>query len=551
MKCLACGNEIGERKVCPICGTPTKNVLCGDVDTSHAAEDATGIMYENTVFMKGIKPEVKKPIKQESKKNLEREESNDKTTKAVSVIPDFVEDDGFGNKKKKVKKIVIVVLFSIILIAAVVITIIFIFKEKKYLAGLPGYTISYYDSQNGISYQEDKSISYIYNGQQENPDIATDGSSIVYLNGDSLMTIQQNEEKEIAAKIVEAYKVSPDAKSVLYGVERDGKVDVYLYKGGTNTLVREQLDNLKDIVVSGNGDYFAFLTTWTYQEWKENHQLPEGGEYITNTVYDIYSVSPYGEDKFRIEIENEELKLNYITNIGNIYYSNLGQNVLSLETSGENSGLCSSASMLMYYETLNKLIVVTDDRRFVLCDLEGNEQKLIATDVDDVYYVYSHCGFCEYKKLEESSENKSNSIVVVYTKGDKVYYNDLNDADDTMYLFNGDASALQIIDEHSFYYENNGLLKYTYKDGKVTSTLANPCKYNKSGRGYVYLEDGMIMYVKKKKAREICEAQEIKMLVGNSVYYVSENKLYKVNLKGKLKPELLFDNNIDVEIHYK
>ncbi|MCM1288721.1 MAG: hypothetical protein NC240_10460 [Clostridium sp.] len=553
MKCFACGNEIGERNVCPICGTPAKNVLCSDVDVSYVNEDATGIMYENTIFQKGIKPQVKKPVKQENKENLGQEELGEKKTKGASVIPNFVMADKYDDKKrkKKIKRIVIFILFTVILIAAVVITVIIILKEKKYLAGLPAYAISYYDSKNGISYQEDKSISYIYKGQQENLDIATDGSGIVYLDGDSLVAMQQNETSEIAVKVVEPYKVSPDVKSVLYGVENNGKVDVYLYKDGTSTLVREQLDNLKDIVVSENGDYFAFLTTWTYQEWKEDHQIPEGGEYITNTVYDIYSVSPYGEDKFRIEIENEELKLNYITNIGNIYYSNCKQNELSLETSGEDSSLCGSAFKLMYYDTLNKLVVVTDDRRLVLCDLEGSEQKLIATEVDDVYYVYSHSGFCEYEKLEESSENKSDSIAVVYTKGNKVYYNNLADADDTTHLFNGDASALRIIDEDSFYYENNGLYKYTYKDGRITSTLSDQYIYNKSGRGYVYLQDGRIMYVKKKKAKEICAAQEIKMLVGNSVYYVMENKLYKVNLKGKPKPELLFDNNIDVKIHYK
>lgn len=551
MKCFACGNEMGERKVCQVCGTPMRNVLISNVDSSYNDGAATGIMYDNSLLLNATKPEVKKPIMQEHNKNSGKEEINDKKIKDVSVIPDFVMDDKYDHKKKKIKRIVIVALLCIILIIAAIITVVCVLKERKYLAGLPDYTISYYDSQNGISYNEDKSISYTYDKQQENLDVATDGSGIVYLEGDSLMIMRQNEVSEIAVNIVESYKVSPDAKSILYGVERDGKVDVYLYKDGISILVKEQLDNLKDIVVSENGDYFAFLTTWTYQEWKEDRQHPEGGEYITNTVYDIYSVSPYGEDKFRIEIENEELKLNYITNIGDVFYSNLGQDVLSLEMSGQNFSICSSASVLMYYEILNKLVVVTDDGSLVLYDLEENQQKLIATEVDDVYYVYSHYGFCEYKKLEESFENKSDSMVVVYTKGDKVYYNDLNDAADTTYLFNGDASALQIIDEHSFYYENNGLFKYTYKDGKVTGTQADLYIYNKSGRGYVYLEDGMIMYVKRKRAREICPAQEIKNLVGDSVYYVSENKLYKVNVKGKPEPELLFDNNIDVEIHYK
>lgn len=45
MRCLNCGNEIGEKKVCPICNTPIRNVLCGQGDKQMLHSDETQIMY--------------------------------------------------------------------------------------------------------------------------------------------------------------------------------------------------------------------------------------------------------------------------------------------------------------------------------------------------------------------------------------------------------------------------------------------------------------------------------------------------------------------------
>lgn len=523
MRCLSCGAEMGQHKVCPVCNTPGHNVLCGQEDTKENNWEETQIMYQEML-------NVPDAVYEKEKNNNEKanETSRDEEHSVLPKELFEVKKKDKLNKKKKTKcKIAIIVVLVLVIVVFLSIIVI---KNIKYWSGLPEITVTFFDGNN----------EYDVNGNLMIP----------------VITEEQLSQKS------NKYAISNSQNGAIWSEKTENQYDIYVLSDNGNYKVQEHLNNISDIYISSNAVYAAYSTTWTYKKWVEDHSTENGGYYDVITVVDLYRVSPYGECKRMASLE-EKVELSGVTDNGAIIYVNKDENNTVVLMDNMQTAIDGEINKAVVFSELNAAVFLSDNGDlYYMCpfgtvknenvDNETVESYLIATGVENFIYTEDDKYNQIVKSVNGIMTSDSSSSLIMYTKNGNTYIHNCISMDVPMRLANETVRADGVlnINAECILYEKDG--KYyqfdKQKNGTWIKTEIDNIEqyYNKCGKGHIELRDGT-MHFCNLISRKLDKADEIKCLAGTWVYYVKENKLYRQNIFSK-KIEKLFDRDMKIEI---
>lgn len=162
MHCQTCGAEIGDRKVCPFCDTPIRNVLVGGYQPGYGPEGESSVGDTTVIRQENVGPV---PVRRKSLTLTESLSTAEVIPVAEkkewrSVIPDQI----LGAQKKKRKRskkrkwiILTAVVLSVLLIATATVFFVLNKKKKTYIEGLRDVSITFKESTDQAPREEKKS----------------------------------------------------------------------------------------------------------------------------------------------------------------------------------------------------------------------------------------------------------------------------------------------------------------------------------------------------------------------------------------------------------
>lgn len=535
MRCLNCGNEIGEKKVCPVCNTPIRNVLCGQGNEQRRYSDETQIMYMED--FDGTEFENAETQEAVTENSAAGEIAEEKITEGKSAV---ITDESIDKllcikpekKKWSVKKRLLIVglTVAVMLIISVVILIV---KDRKYWSGLAKPEIIF--AHDGMSYDINGSLIEKENVLNYIPD-----NAFMYKTSENGCAIWAEEAEK-----------SDEGKHI----KLKNKYGSFFVNNVTN--------NLADIHISTKGCYGAYSETWTYKKWVEDRNLEAGGKYETVKVTDLYRISPYGESKLMISTE-ASVVLKGITDKGTIIYidSEKEETVLVSDTD-EQTVEGKSKKTVVYNDTGTAYLLSEKGDLYLVKGNVGTDAgstedygavqfRKIATDVKDFYYVEDNGYVKKAKQVENIASSESVSIMILYVKEGTTYIYTAEKEEPSMRLMDEeiDCSKIAYLDTEQMYYEDGEIYRHYMKEENGTWTCAQTDKIsefeNCCGKGYCVFRDGT-MYYHDKWDWKLDTADEIKCLAGRWVYYVKNGETYRQDIRNK-KIEKLFDMNMDIEL---
>ncbi|MCM1084556.1 MAG: hypothetical protein NC393_13870 [Clostridium sp.] len=527
MRCLNCGNEIGERKVCPVCKAPIRNVLCGQDNEQKRYTDETQIM--SITDFDGIEFENAKMQEEVTEHSAVKKIPEEKK----AVITDENIDKLLCSKPKKkkwsVKKRVLItgLIAAVLLIIAA--TIIFI-KDRKYWNKLVKPQIIFVHDET----------SYNINGN--------------LIEKENVLNFIPNE--------AFLYKTS-DNSCAIWAEEADGGMHISLKNKYGSFFVKKVTNDLVNICISSKGCYSAYSETWTYEKWVEDRSIEAGGKYETVKVTDLYRISPYGESKLMVSKE-APIVLSGITDTGSIIY---------IDSEKEETVFVSDTDEETIEGTSKKTVVYNDTGiAFLLSEkgdlylVKGNAKtdtdsvenygtilsQKIATEVKDFYFIDDNGYVKKAKQIENVASSESVSMMIIYVKEGTTYIYTAGKEEPSMRLLDEeiDFSKIAYIDTEEMYYEDGEIYRHYSKEENGTWTCVQTDKIsefkNCCGKGYSVLRDGTIYYHDKWDWK-LDDADEIKCLAGRWVYYIKNGETYRQDVRNK-KIEKLFSMNMDIEL---
>ena len=348
MKCRVCGSELDNRKICQICGTPLRNVLCNDSIKTADDYDATTIMYspvsdsENNI----ISYDKKVNTNNDNNQNSANSSINNKISYSY-VIPEYKE-----NRKKKISRLKkILIIIAVILLISFTALLFGIYKfyklQKDYYSELPPFSIIYTDNGN------------IYNDNLEMIATGTDSESDVL-----------------------------NKKYIIRYDNAGNSYNMYFEDDNGAFIIQGNLHNITNIIYSGNGQYAAYCDKYSYKVWEEDSSIEAGGKYVDKYVYDIYTVNCNGESIKRLSLEGS-YSLRYITNEGKICYVDESTGDFYIYYSGEANLIGNSVNSFYINEAEGYCLYIDDKYSLYYKEInsEGENGIIISTDIDEVCNV--------------------------------------------------------------------------------------------------------------------------------------------------------------------
>ena len=522
MRCLNCGNEIGEKKVCPVCNTPIRNVLCGQGNEQRRYSDETQIMYmedfDGTEFENAEAREA--ATENSAARGIAEEKiTEEKITEGGAVITDESIDKLLCIKPEKKKwsgkkRLLIAGLtVTVLLIIAVVIIII---KDRKYWSRLTKPEIIFVHDETSYD---------------------IDGNLIEKENACAIWA-------EEAEKADEGKQINLKNK---YG----------------SFFVNNVTNNLADICISTRGCYGAYSETWTYKKWVEDRSLETGGKYETATVTDLYRISPYGESKLMVSTE-DSVVLKGVTDRGTLIYIDSEKEETVLVSDTDERTVEGKSKKTVVYNDTGTAYLLSEKGDLYLAkgnagtdvgsaeDYGNIQSRKIATDVKDFYYIEDNGYAKKAKQAESTASSESVSMMILYVKEGTTYIYTAEKEEPSMRLMNEeiDFSKIAYLDTGQMYYEDGEIYRHYTKEENGIWTCVQTDKIsefkNCCGKGYCVLRDGT-MYFHDKWDWKLDAADEIKCLAGRWVYYTKNGETYRQDIRNK-KIEKLFDMNMDIEL---
>lgn len=527
MRCLSCGAEMGQHKICPVCNTPGHNVLCGQGDTRERNWEDTQIMYQEML-------NVTDTVYEEEKDNDEKK-GKPGNSENHSVLPkelfEVKKKDKINeaNKKKKARYIISFIV-AVVLVIVIFFSIIVI-KNIRYWSGLPQVDITFSDGNN----------MYDMKGNVITP----------------IITAEQLSQKAYK------YAISNSQNGAVWSEMIENQYDIYLLNDNGNYNVQENLDNISDIYISSNAIYAAYSTTWTYKEWVEDRSSENGGFYDVITVVDLYRVSPYGECKRMASLE-ENVKLSGVTDNGALIYVNKDENNSVVLMDNMQTSIDGEINKAVVFSELNAAVFLSDNGDlYYMCpfetlktetvDHEAVGSYMIATGVEDFMYTEDDKYTQEVRSINGAVTTDSSSSFIMYMKNGNTYIHDCSSMEVPMRLADEALIAdgvLRINIACVLYQKDGRYFQYDkQQNGTWIKTEIDGIEeyYNVCGKGYIEIRNET-MYFCNIISRKLDRADEVKCLAGTWVYYVKDDKLYRQNIFNK-KIEKLFDRDMNIEIN--
>lgn len=527
MRCLNCGNEIGERKVCPACNTPIRNVLCGQGDEQKQYSDETQIMYmedfdgiefENVETQEAVTENSAARKATEEKKAVITDESIDKL---LCIKPE--------KKKWSVKKRLLTIGLTAVALLIIAFVIIII-KDRKYWSRL---------AKPEIIFVHDET-SYDIKGN-----LIEEENVFNFIPDKALM-----------------YKTS-DNSCAIWAEEADEGIHISLKNKYGSFFVKNVTNNLVNIRISSLGCYGAYSETWTYKKWVEDRSLEAGGKYETVKVTDIYRISPYGESKLMVSKE-ASVVLKGVTDKGSIIYIDSEKEETVFESDTDEEVIEGKSKKTVVYNDTG--IAFSLSKKGDLYLVKGNaktenesaqdygniQSRKIATEVKDFYYIDDNGYVKKVKRIEDVASSESISVMIIYVKEGTTYIYTAGKEELSMRLMDEeiDFSKIAYIDTEQMYYEDGEIYRHYSKEENGIWTCVQTDKIsefkNCCGKGYCVLRDGTIYYHDKWDWK-LDTADEIKCLAGRWVYYIENGETYRQDIRNK-KIEKLFSMNMDIEL---
>ncbi|MCR4839225.1 MAG: hypothetical protein K5897_09900 [Eubacterium sp.] len=367
MHCQTCGAEIGDRKVCPFCDTPIRNVLVAGYQPAYeppgegAVGDTTVIRQESAAAATPVRK--KNPTLTES---LTAAAAFPAAEKKVwgSVIPDYIDDPKHGSKagsksssdhkKRKKRKWIILTaaLLGVLLIATATVFFVLNKKKKTYIEGLKDVSVTFKESTDSDSDPGEKNRS-LY-------------------------------------------------QSML---------------SGTDTA---------DFFVSTSGEYAAYETEDTRTDWVEDHS-EAGGHEKTVYIFELHLLSKNRErlDLCRFEKEQGRIDLLGVTDQGALIFNDTEEGrSFELTDNGESRDLGGLMKMGVFYESGEAVFLTENGDLFGKTD---DAIRQLSSDVSDVYYLDGGKYYGYLKPVEKITSTASSLRWLVYTSAGSWYRKNLTD----------------------------------------------------------------------------------------------------------------------------
>ncbi len=583
MKCAVCGSEIGNKKFCNMCGAEAPQGNSGELPEKRGQSEQLNLVYtESGVYQD---------------KNVLRAENNQKDMSGTTILTDDTllgmysgtayQNNEVGNdiirqyekpktrkeirrekkeqKKKeqgyvnKVPYIVTIIILSIFTAGLTAATIYFaLFADKVYLEVLQEVDASVY------FYDEKNDDMALYGGGKLS-DISTaiaisdDHTAALYMDENGELEIKYINGNEYSLGIVDAYYTNSSLSTVVYVRHVNGGLNIGFFNEGSNIMEEENINNVRDIVVSDSGGYFAFITDYTESRWEEHSNMPEGGEYVKVKMNDVYIVNYNGESTKVITSESK-LTLEYINTKGILFYTDTEDGTLYTYNDGESDEVLKNAKNIIYYENTDEFIVRTVNDELWYGSVKLREEPYcLATDIDGLYIIGGNLNKREYRNIKGTVQvigdraSYDDCTTVIYTKNGTAYLNEPELNTESIKLNAGKREDIEtfLMFGNTAYYKAGGVLYELKKDvlfsteenvrtGEITNT------YNWSSSGneiasigdnkFGILNNGAVIYTNNKNLY-IYESGKSTMYEENitdftvndsshGFFYVMNDKLY-------------------------
>lgn len=500
MRCEKCGADIGERRVCPFCATPTKNVLVGDGSTDkesikfidvgdagqtsvmtsgHFDSEATGVMIGNMGFQSAVseteREEKKTEKKQKKQKKKKTPQNKSEAINGVkeeqnfqSVIPDFETET--KKPKEKKKKIFISIIVGILIFSLILGVVIYICikKYKKYVNQLLNVSVELYDENEIITYKE-------FEWKEKET------------NGERKLIISNLKTEENIEIMVPQYAM---------------------------------------FAVSTYGRYGAYQTQGSYEVWVDDH-TEEGKHKETIYTYQLYLVTKHGENikLFDTEKKHGEIKLLGVTDNGGIVYTDTEAGVSYCVTQQESIGFDAEiTTMLAYLDGV--YVIVYSDKQLKLKNIGQSENVLsdfvISSAVEKLYFQDAKCKYGLLEEAEGVTSTESVSKTIAYRSNGKTYKLDMQGS----------------VSESTPVLADNLLTdQKTYMS--INLDIIDLTKINLNGKGTLYIDKkNRLCYKQGIYDRKLDLCDEIVGLVGTKAFYMYDNKMYEVDVFSKKSKEV-------------
>ena len=376
MRCQRCGADIGEKKVCPFCETPIRNVLITKPDkeySSHTKMMNSICEPEQTGIITSFDKELKER-KKISFRSIDEEIDNEMKEKEfqqddVSVISDIcVERSKCYSKKYRVIKFTILGICILILI----LLIIFAALSRKYH--------KYIDELKDIEV-------------------------VLYEDGEDIY--------------------SPD----VIWEEIEGENKFAIRNKMSEAEIEVEIPEYEKFVHSTKGLYGAYKCVDSYTHWVEDNS--ENGKHQEVVyIYKVFLVTEFGEKIKLVDVEkaNGKIDLIGVTDNGNIIYTDTEQESTFVVSQSSSLKLDSIVRKMLVYQDGTCLIIDKDSQMSVI-KLEQTEteisDKVISSSVQKLYFLDSKGKYGILKEVDGIISTDSESLTIVYENYGCLYANNL------------------------------------------------------------------------------------------------------------------------------
>lgn len=597
MICGKCGNYYSEGSVCKVCEAEEKNLT---EESKVLYENTQGFFDETTIMVsdgtnmldskskKQTKVLLKQRKRQEIKearaikkidkanKKLERKQNkvskkshdkkNKESGKDKNELNTVAKAISVTTGKKKVSvwvKLIVWLLIIILLVCGFMVYKVskWIKKHETYWSTLP---------KTDILFNDDNNI-YDCNGQI----IFNDYATLKYISQDRKHALFEDEttikifsygEKNIEISRPNIYVYSNNLEGLAYISEHDNLFDLIYVSREYEKKVISDMNNIDNLVISNDGKYTAFINSWTYDFWREDSSLENGGETVVKTVHDIYLGNKYGENT-KIYSTEDDIQILGVKNDGKVVLNNTTEtkSVIVSKTGDEELGKL--AKTVLFQGDAVIVLAINGDLDYIhketsaenvfKINSQGIKDYLIATGVQDLFGIYGFGFERTVFQVNNVIDSKSEDKSIIYVKGDCTYIKDYESYEESFPLMNKyiDINCIK-------YYVNDTLI---YKDEELSLSLKkhnsewyenedlNEDIYNACGKGYISIktvnEQKIMVYNYSPLRLELDTCDKVLKLCGDWVFYTLDNVTYAQNVYTKEKKEL-FDSEKEIAVYY-
>lgn len=274
--------------------------------------------------------------------------------------------------------------------------------------------------------------------ESSNEKYSEDGKKVLYIDSDKNLQeyiVGKKNSNKIASNVTNYYCDTESCNKLFYISDKDGK-EIHYYDGKTSTKVAEDIYSISDFDTDKEEIIYTVLDKNKY------------------TLY----FQKVGKEAARIEKDLTSIRMVKLFEGKEIYYINGKNEVRYAKINGAKVGSVKTIGE----DVVGSLFLNKDGYAFV-SNVDSNSNGTL--------YVAKN------GKAKKIDTDVNNSIIVVNTKGDKLYYyKDYSNSSGTLYVLNGSKSKKIAEEVYAFEYIKDDLIYYL-KDYNLSSAAGDLYRY--------------------------------------------------------------------------